>query len=247
MTSPATPARDAQLALAETVSDPSPGRMLQLLIEKGNPEANIGVLERLIALKERADAREAEREFNRAFAELQKELVGFQATAAVPNSDGTTRYFFLPYEALMEKLNPMLARHGFALSFDTENDGDKVTQKCTVIHASGHSRTNRFSARISPPPKSSNAQADGATSTFAKRYAVCNMFNIVAEQPDMDARVVGEPISADKVQYLEEQLTETRSNRTAFLKFAGVEKLEDIGEAQYPVLVRALEAKKRPV
>ena len=85
------PLTEHRATSALAVVEPSVGQLLQTLIERGNPEANIGVLERLIALKERADARQAEREFSVAFAKLQTAIGSVEAKKAVPNRDGSLR------------------------------------------------------------------------------------------------------------------------------------------------------------
>lgn len=242
--------RSEASALA-TIAEPSVGQLLQAVIERGDPEKNIAVLERLIALKERADAKQAEREFAVAFAKLQKEIGVVEAKKAVPNNDGSIRYVYAPFEDIMRHVQPLLEDNGFSISFSSEIKEDRVIQLCTLRHIGGHSATNQFMARIgSGPPKASGAQADGAAATYAKRRAFCDALNIVAEVDtdgaDPDARSLGEPISFDKAQTLRELVKETRSNEAAFLKYAGASTYEEIGEKRYQELFRALQAKLKP-
>lgn len=229
-------------------SEPTVGQLLQHVIEKGDPKQNIEVLERLIALKERADAKQAEREFAVAFAALQKEIGVVEATKPVPNRDGSIRYIYAPYEKIMAHVQPILEKHGFAITFSSEIKDDRVIQHCTLIHVGGHSKTNDFMARIgNGPPNASGAQADGAAATYAKRRAFCDALNIVAEVDtdgaDPDARSLGAPLSHDKVQTLKELVRETKSDEKAFLKFAGAATYEEIGEKRYAELFRALQSK----
>lgn len=93
------------------------------------------------------------------------------------------------------------------------------------------------------------AQGDGAASTYAKRFALCNAFNIVIERDTdaalgTDARAEGEIISPEQVATLREQIEEAQWHEAGFLKLAGVEKLEDVRSGSYPVLMRAIQAKK---
>lgn len=237
----------AELSLAATPGPMNVGAMLEKFIERGVTPENVTAFERLIDLKLKLDQIDAEKQFAAAFAALQAEMPAIQATQPVPNNDGTVRYMFAPYEKIMEQVRPLLVKHGFAISFNSDFKNERIYQTCTLMHVGGHSRSNTFMAAIGRgPPGASSAQADGAASTYAKRFALCAALNITIER-DTDAQSVGEPISPEKVQYLKEQVAETRSNERAFLKFAGVEHYEDIGETQYDALVRALEAKKRPV
>jgi len=239
-------------AVALVGDDPSVGQLLKHLIEKGDPEKNIGVLERLIALKERSDAKQAEREFAQAFATLQKEIGSVEARKAVPNRDNSIRYIYAPFEDIMRHVQPFLEAHGFSVSFSSEIKEDRVILLCALRHIGGHSQTNQFMARIgSGPPNASGAQADGAAATYAKRRAFCDALNIVAEVDtdgaDQDARSLGAPISHDQAQTLRELVKETRSNESAFLKYAGAATYEEIGQKRYAELFRTLQNKLRPV
>jgi hypothetical protein len=235
-----------------TGKEPTVGQLLQHVIEKGDPVANIEVLERLIALKERSDAKQAEREFAVAFAKLQREIGSVEAKKEVPNRDGSIRYIYAPFEDIMRHVQPFLEANGFSVTFSSEIKEDRVVLHCTIRHTAGHSQTNQFMARIgSGPPNASGAQADGAAATYAKRRAFCDALNIVAEVDtdgaDQDARSLGAPISHEQAQTLRELVKETRSNEAAFLKYAGAATYEEIGQKRYQELFRTLQHKLRPV
>lgn len=224
-------------------------RLIQAVIEKAMTAESVGVVERLVALHERMDARAAERLFAAAFVALQSELSPVAASKAVPNNDGSIRYKFAPFEDIMEHARPLLQKNGFTVTFSMSFSDGRIIQKCTLQHVGGHSRTNEFAARIGKgPPGSSEAQGDGAASTYAKRFAFCNALNIVTDTDTdgaLDAKAEGELISSDKIQFLTEQLKETGGSLPLLLKMAGVEKLEEIRNGSYPVLVRALQMKAK--
>lgn len=235
---------DAQLA-ANT-----PAQMINAVIEKGITAESVGVMERLIAMKERLDDKQAEKDFAKAFVALQAEMPSINPSKDVPNNDGSVRYSFAPFEKIMAAVRPLLLKHGFTVTFSCTYAESRIIQSCTLQHTEGHSRTNSFAVRIGKgPPGSSEAQGDGAASTYAKRFALCNALNIVIEQdtdgaPGVDARNEGELITSDKVQYLREQVKEIGYNEASFLRLAGVETYEQIREGSYPVLTRAIEMKK---
>jgi hypothetical protein len=241
-------ASPAELA-TQAQQEPSLGVMLGKFIESGITDSNIAAFERMLAMKERMDAKEAEKQFAVAFNALQSELSPIQANKAVPNNDGTTRYKFAPFEDIMEAVRPLLQKHGFTVTFSMSFSEGRVIQTCILQHVGGHSRSNQFACRIgSGPPKSSEAQGDGAASTYAKRFALCNALNIVIENDSdgaTDARRDGDLISKEKAQYLREQVKETGGNEAAFLKMAGASTYEEIREGSYPVLVRALSLKTK--
>lgn len=224
------------------------GRLIESVISsQESASAKVETLGKLTELYERMEAKNAEKEFAAGFVRLQSELAPVKAMKAVPNNDGTTRYFYAPFEQIMAQVQPLLLKHGFAVSFSSQTDEKRVTQTCTLMHVGGHSRTNSFSARIgSGPPKSSEAQGDGAASTYAKRFALCNALNIVTEvdTDGADEEPADEPISHEKATYLRELIHETQSNEAKVLEIAGAQKIEDIKSGAYPTLVRMLNAKK---
>jgi len=236
---------ESQLAIA-----PNPiEQILRAAVDKGVTQENVAVIERLTDLYERLQAKDAEKRFAAAFVALQAGMPNIAASRPVPNNDGSVRYRFAPYEEIMAVVKPLLQKHGFTVTFSTDYLEGRIIQSCTLQHIDGHSRTNKFAARIgNGPPKSSEAQGDGAASTYAKRFALCNALNITVETDTdgrPDARGEGETISEDKVAYLKEQVRETKSDEAKFLQFAGVKSYEEITVAIYPQLVRSLAAKAR--
>lgn len=236
---------DAQLVAHE----PSVGQMLQMLIERGNPEQNINTLERIIALKERSDAKQAEREFFAAFADLQAEMPRIQAESAVPDRNENVKYRFADFLTIMNAVRQPLIKHGFSVTFDTDLTADRVKVTCTLMHRGGHSRSNSHFAKVgSGPVNASPAQADGAATTYAKRYALCSALNIVVEKDNDgkdDARNEGGQIDFAQVETLREMVRDTGSDESAFLKFAGASKYEEIGANRYQALFSALNKKVR--
>jgi hypothetical protein len=234
----------------QTLGSPMPvAQMLQAAIDKGVTADNVAAVEKLVDLYERMQDKAAEQQFAAAFVALQSEMPRIEAIKPVPNRDGSVRFKYAPYEEIMEKVRPLLQKHGFTVTFSSEVRENRVVQTCTLQHVGGHKRSNQSMARIgNGPPGSSDAQADGAASTYAKRQAFCDALNIVVEHDSdaapQDARNEGAPISREQVQYLKEQLHETGSNEAAFLKLAGVGRIEEIGSSSYSVLVRMLEQKK---
>ncbi len=143
----------------------------------------------------------------------------------------------------MRTVKPILTRHGFSITFDTESNGDRLTSICTLMHKSGHARQNRFAVRYGKPPGSSDAQGDMSTKSYAKRGALCDALNIVVEHDD-DARMIGKPIAAALAEDLETRVMRVGSDVTAFLKYAGAERFEDISDDRYPVLDEMLKKKE---
>jgi hypothetical protein len=239
---------EQQLAVKQPTSI---GDVLMAVVQGGVTAANVDVVERMLALKEREDARQAERAFAEAFAELQKEMPRVKASKPVPGKDGTTRYTYAPYEDIMRQAQPLLAAHGFSITFDTDMPDEKrVVATCTLLHRMGHSRANKFACRIgSGPPHSSEAQGDGAAVTYAKRFALCAALNIVVEGLDTDARLESEFITLDQAEDLRQRCVASRTDCAKFLRLAQVDSFDKIPSNKLGMMDAALrkqEAKNRP-
>lgn len=226
---------------APTVAD-----MLQTVIDRGISGESVAVMEKLVGLYERMEDKRAEQQFAQAFVDLQADIPRVQATKAVPNKDGTIRYKFAPFEELMEQVGPMLREHGFTVSFANRVEGNRIVETCTLQHVGGHKRSNDFAVRIgSGPPGSSEAQADGAAASYAKRFALCDALNIVISHMDQDARIIGGTITAEQAADLRRRVKETGTDESKFLKFAGVYNYEEIPESKYAILDTNLKRKEK--
>lgn len=241
------PPAGGELAALQKAPQDGVMNLISQVIERGITQENVAALEKLADLYERLQDKDAERQFAAAFVALQAEIPGIEATKPVPNKDGTIRYRFAPYEVIMEAVRPVLLKHGFTLTFSSDVKEGRVIQTCTLQHVGGHKRSNSFGARIGHgPPGASEAQGDGAASSFAKRYALCDALNIVIET-DQDARAEGSatPITKDEAHYLKELVAETKSDEAAFLKFSGAATYAEIGADRYDRLAAMLHKKQR--
>ncbi len=224
--------------------EPSVLSMVQMLVEKGVTAENVAALKELRELDRDMRADAARAKGTRAFVALQRAMPKIFATKPVPNADGTTRYKFAPFEELMAVVGPLAGEHGFGISFNSRQEGNRVVAICELIHEDGFSRTSEFAAATSAPPKSSGAQADGATVTLAKRYALCHCLNIVIDRDD-DARAVGEAITAEQAADLRRRVHATGSDEAAFLKFAQAASYEEIQTGMFATLDANLRRKEK--
>jgi hypothetical protein len=220
--------------------------MLQAVIERGITGENVAAMEKLVGLYERMEDQRAEREFAQAFVALQSEMPKVQATRPVPNKDGTQRYKFAPFEDIMAQVGPMLQKHGFTVCFSSKFENDRIIASCTLQHVGGHKRTNDFAVRVgSGPPGATVSQADGAASTYSKRFALCDSLNIVISHLDNDARLEGGTITKDQADELERRVNETNSDKKIFLQLAGATLFSEIPAAKYDLLDEMLTRKER--
>lgn len=210
-------AREPQ-ELSITRPQPTPMDLLQAALAGGITEQNIAVVERMAALAERFEDRNAEKEFSRAFVALQADLPVIVAKTIIPN-----RGKYEKFEDVMEAVGPLLTRHAFTVSFSNDFKEGRIIETCHLSHG-GVTKSNSFAVRVSGKADT-ETQADCKAATTAKRNALLNALNIVIRQDCLneedDPRLEGVQISEDTAFELERRVKETNSDRVAFLKFAG--------------------------
>lgn len=229
---------------ADDAGDNQSNRLVELAI---NQKVPVETLERLLAMNEHIVARNAEMEFNRAMAEAQAEMRQVAADAMNPQ----TKSKYASYSALDKVLRPVYTRHGFAPSFDTgETDKpETVRVVCHLSHRGGHSRTYH----IDMPADGKGAKggdvmtkthATGSAITYGQRYLLKAMFN-VAVGDDTDGNQPIERINEEQAANLQALMEEVNANKTAFLRFFKISKIDDLGVAAFPDAIRMLEAKRK--
>jgi hypothetical protein len=199
----------------------------------GITKENVDVVKELLAIRKEEKAAEAKADFASAFAALQSECQPIKASKAVPGKNDIIKYWYAPYEKIMEQVSPLLRNHGFAITFDTEIADGRVTATCTLMHRSGHERSNKFACRIgSGPPNSSEAQGDGAATTYAKRFALCAALNIVVETgSDNDARPEGGFITQAEADELAKACEDSKADKAAVLAWLAAPSFEEVKQS----------------
>ncbi len=224
-------------------SEPSVALMLQAVIDKGVTSDNVKSLEALVGLYERMQDRDAVKQFNEAFLELQKEIPKIQATVPVKNRDGTVRFKYAPLPDIEEQLRPIALARGFTWSYSEGASTDTQIEKvCTIYHTAGHSRRHPYRVTKSAPPGATATQGDGSTHSYAKRGCLCDAFSIITHDEE-DAKNVGASITESQAQDLETRAKLCGADIEALLKYAGAADFPSIPEDRYDEINRVLKKK----
>jgi hypothetical protein len=158
------------------------GNMLQIALQNN---AAIDVIERLVALQEKAEMRQAEAEFNLAMNACQAEI-----KSVVPDAAGKHNKKYSTYKALDAEIRPVYLRHGLSLSFDAGDcpNPEKVRVVCIVSRGIYN---RRYQIDITPDgsgPKGNSVltktDADLAANSIGKRRLLRNIFNIVDNEDE---------------------------------------------------------------
>lgn len=186
------------------------------------------VIQSLIDANERILKGQAEIDFNCAMARLQPELPAIKKTAKGHN----TKY--AKYEHIDREIRPLYTKEGFSLSFTTKRDGENETYYGTLKHVSGHSITAEITLPADTSGSKNAIQAKGSTSSYARRYLITMLFNIVTEDEDDDGRAGGlKPITEQQAEKLKTLIRESGADTKGFLEMFGANSVDEIAESDF--------------
>lgn len=171
--------------------------MLEIISRAASdPNVDIEKLERLMALKERMDAKQAEIDFNAAMSRIQAET----RRIAANETNKQTGSKYATYAALDRVLRPIYTNEGLSLSFGTESAPEgMVGMVCHVSHEHGHTREYR--AQVPSDGKGAKGgdvmtktHAFGSGASYGMRYLLKMIFNVAIGEDDNDGNLQPDPI-----------------------------------------------------
>lgn len=174
-----------------TAQDESASLLAVISRAASDPSVDIEKMERLMAMRERMEAKHAETEFNAAMSRVQSNM-GRISTDAV---NSQTRSQYATYGQLDKALRPIYTREGLALSFGTEQAPDGfVGVVCYVSHPAGHTRTYRAQVPADGKGAKGNdvmtkVHAFGAGTSYGMRYLLKMIFNVAIGEDDTDGNM----------------------------------------------------------
>lgn len=211
-----------------------------------NPEVDVEKLERLWSMYDAERKRQAEQAFNSALGEMQAHMPAIREGGKIQHGGKLISTYGRWDEDILPVVRPILREHGFGLSFRTETK-DHVTVEAVLSHESGHSE--RTSITLSPDTSGSKSgpQSVASSVSYGKRYTAASLLNLEIHGQDDDAQQASGPerVSVEQVANLEALIAEVGADRTRFLEFLRVTRLEDLAAQGYDNAVKALEAKRK--
>lgn len=239
--------RDEQLPLAEVTHEPQPVSLLAV-IERAARDNTIDVtkMERLVALYERTESKQAERAFNEAMNDAQTEIR--PVTADAKSDKGK----YASYQALDTAVRLIYTKHGFSLSFDTGDSApDFVKVLCYVAHRAGHSRTYKVDMPADGKGAKGNdvmtkTHAAGSAMTYGQRYLLKLIFNIPVGDDDNGKGAGGDaPISGEQLGHVRRLIEETNSDVEKFCNLFKIDALPDLPRSKYDSAITMLNTKAK--
>lgn len=162
-----------------------------------NPDVDIDKMERLLEMHERVVSRNGRVAYFAALSEMQPNLpvISRKGVISVPAKDGKTGHEtpYALWEDVNEAIRPLLAAHGFALSFRVKKEADRVEVTGVLSHRQGHAEETMLSLPMDTTGSKNNVQAIGSSVSYGKRYTAFALLNITSRGEDDDGKAAGAP------------------------------------------------------
>lgn len=116
--------------------------------------------------------------------EFAKDLIKAQSEMeTLPKDKQGYGYKYTDFDTVVKTIRPILAKNniGFAQLLDTKENG-KSGITTIVFHSSGESFQSWFELPTVVVGKANNAQNAGASISYIKRYALCSVFGLSADE-----------------------------------------------------------------
>ena len=159
----------------QTLAPTSPMGMMMAAMGQG---ASLDQLEKMMGMQVAWETREAEKAYNRAFAEFKAEAVRILKATKVTNGPLAGKSY-AELHNVVDAVTPALSRHGLSASWKlTKDERDWLEVTCILKHVDGHSE----SVSMGGPPDVGGAknalQARASSLSYLSRYtlkAICGV------------------------------------------------------------------------
>lgn len=219
--------------------------LLTLLVNK---DVDIAMIEKVMDLRDRDDARAARNAYTAAMAAFKADPPEIEKDAHVQydTGKGTTAYSHATLGNVTNTINKALGEHGLSASWDTLQGDGGVKVTCTITHTMGHSESTSLKAAPDTSGSKNSIQALGSTISYLERYTILALTGLATKDMDTDG-LMGEPDfitteQAAKLTKLAEDAKQTQDDITRFLAYMKVEDLDTIPAKQFKKAEAALQA-----
>ena len=211
-----------------------------------DPRVDMDKMERLLAMQERIFDRNARMAYASALAVMQPKMPVITERGGIKNKEGQIQSKYALWEDINDSIKPLLAEHGFALSFRTGTTTEgKITVTGILSHREGHQEETTISLPHDSSGNKNAVQAVGSSTSYGKRYTATALLNITSRGEDDDGHAApNDWIDADQVGELVALMEDVGADRTRFLNFLKVDTFAHLPKRRFREALDALEAKR---
>ena len=174
--------------LAPVAAPPSESGAILSMIERAarDPNVDIEKFERLMAMRERMEARAAKQAFDNAISMAKGEIGPIHKNKVVDftTQKGRTNYRHEDFAEVARAVDPVLKRHGLSYRFRSAQDGAKLSLTCILSHRDGYAEETMLEAARDDSGNKNAIQGVGSTATYLQRYTLKLALGLAASDDD---------------------------------------------------------------
>lgn len=220
-----------------------------------DPSVDANKIEMLLRMAREFKADDAKAAYARAMVAMKPELPVIDRKGRIiitDKNDKTKIIQSTPYglwEDIDAAITPVLAKHGFVLTFRTGAGPEgRITVTGVLMHELGHSEESTMPLPLDTSGSKNNVQAAGSSTSYGKRYTATALLNIRFKGEDDDGKAGGEPatLSDSDLRTLQDLISayaEHGASAVKLCEFFKVEALPDLTLAQHRKAIEMLNTK----
>lgn len=113
---------------------------------------------------------------------LQKIALIQHSLPVIPKTKQAYGYMYAPLDMIFEVLNPLLKKHELSIFHSTQVANDRLFLSVGVMNCIDTSDTFEILVPLDYVPGKVPMQSAGAAITYARRYGICMIFNILSDE-----------------------------------------------------------------
>lgn len=210
-----------------------------------DPNVDIDKMERLLQMQERVQDRIAKAAYFDALAVLQPDLPVITERGGIKDRNGNIQSTYALWEDVNEAIRPLLAEHGFSLSFRVRRTDNEIIVTGVLAHRDGHSAETELSLPTDTSGSKNAVQAVGSSTSYGKRYTAFALLNITTQGEDDDGRKGGDGAAVDDTQLvlLQGLASAVGADLQRFCKVFKVNSLKEVPASRFEEAKDALSSK----
>ncbi|CAE6906071.1 Single-stranded DNA-binding protein [Pseudomonas marincola] len=151
-----------------------------------DPQCDIEKMERLMAMHERMQASQAKQQYDEALAVMQEQLPVIGERGGIKDKSGRIQSTYALWEDINEMIKPVLAAHGFAITFRTPRNEKGIEVEGVLSHRGGHRESTSLLLPADTSGSKNGVQAVASSVSYGKRYTASMLLNITTTGEDDD-------------------------------------------------------------
>lgn len=152
-----------------------------------NPAVDIDKMERLLLMQERVVERRSKGAYYAALSQMQPELPEIDENGAIKHKEnGPAIATYALWEDINDAIRPVLATHGFSLTFKSSRADGLILVTGILAHREGHYEETTMELPIDGSGAKNAVQAVGSSVSYGKRYAAMLLLNLTTRYDPTD-------------------------------------------------------------